>query len=59
MTERGPVERDLEFAEAIESSAVQNSVAAGGLGALVMIPVARVMTWISGSIRKARASRRA
>ena len=50
----GPADRDREVAETIESSSVQNAVAVGGLGALLMIPVAKVLAGIGGFVRRSR-----
>lgn len=53
--ERGPIERDLEIAETIESSAMQNAVAVGGPGAVIMVPIASALTALSALVRKAGA----
>jgi hypothetical protein len=48
----GPADRDREVAETIETSGMQNAVAVGGLGVLLLIPVAWMLTALGRLLRR-------
>ncbi len=50
--ESGRVDTDRETAETMESAGMQNSVAAAGPAALLMIPVAWALTAIKRLLRR-------